>query len=242
MISKIFCVEPCDNGKRIDVFLTAEPELSEFTRSGIKHLIEEGLVKDNDKVITRAGWIIKTGDIIDVIPKPHEVLAFAEKENIPLDIIYEDDAIAVVNKPQGMTVHPAVGNYHGTLANALLYHMSSTSDINGPIRPGIVHRIDKDTSGLLVVAKNNQSHVALATQIQNKTCKRTYLAVVEGVIAQDTGTIDKPIARDKKDRLKMAVDNMGKHAVTHYTILERFKENTLVQFDLETGRTHQIRV
>ena len=171
-------------------------------------------------------------------PKELEV----EAENIPIDIIYEDSDVIVVNKAKGMVVHPAPGNYNGTLVNALLYHCTDLSSINGVIRPGIVHRIDKDTTGILVIAKNDEAHNKLSDQLKEHSMKREYYALVEGRIKANSGTIDKPLARSKKDRLKIAIVEGGKRAVTHYEVIERFKNTTLVKCVLETGRTHQIRV
>ena len=173
---------------------------------------------------------------------PEPVHLKVEAENIPLDILYEDKDVIVVNKPQGMVVHPAPGNYNGTLVNALLYHCNDLSSINGVIRPGIVHRIDKDTTGVLVVAKNDEAHNFLSDQLRDHSMKREYYALVEGRIKEDEGTIDKPLARSKKDRLKIGIVEGGRRAVTHYTVVERYKNTTLVKCVLETGRTHQIRV
>ena len=166
----------------------------------------------------------------------------AEAEDIPLNIVYEDSDVIVVNKPQGMVVHPAPGNYSGTLVNGLLYHCKDLSTINGVIRPGIVHRIDKDTSGILVVAKNDNSHNFLSEQLRDHSMKREYYAVVEGRLKNDNGIIDKPLGRNKKDRLKMGIVEGGRRAVTHYEVLERYNNTTLIKCILETGRTHQIRV
>ena len=171
-----------------------------------------------------------------------DVKSDIKEENIPLDVVYEDDDILVINKPQGMVVHPANGHYSGTLVNALMYQADSLSSINGVIRPGIVHRIDKDTSGLLCVAKNDNAHHFLAEQLKDHTMAREYIALVRGVIKENSGTIEMPIGRDKKDRQKMAVTKEGKPAVTHFVVLERFKNHTLVKCQLVSGRTHQIRV
>ncbi|MCX7904359.1 MAG: RluA family pseudouridine synthase [Caloramator sp.] len=235
---KTFLVESNDAGKRVDVFLSEK--IDDMSRSRIQKLIEENKVKVNSKEI-KSNYKIKSGDEITVeVPEP--VMLQIEAEDIDIDILYEDDDIVVVNKPQGMVVHPAAGNYTGTLVNALLKKCRTLSSINGVIRPGIVHRIDKDTSGVLVVAKNDFAHQHLAEQIKEHSVKRIYMALTEGVIKQDTGTIDKPIGRHPIHRKKMAVVENGKRAVTHFKVLERYKENTLIEARLETGRTHQIRV
>lgn len=236
-MKEFFVVTSENVGKRLDVFLNEAT--TDVTRSQIKKSIDEGRTLVNG-VKAKAGKTLKEGDEIEF--EEITVDLNACPENIPLNIIYEDDHLAVINKPQGMTVHPAPGNYSGTLVNALLYHFDNVSDIGGSVRPGIVHRIDKDTSGLLVIAKTNKAHLSLAKQIATKKCKRTYLAIVEGLVKKDSGKIDEPIGRSVSDRKKMAVVMGGKEAVTHYKVLERYEQNTLVQFDLETGRTHQIRV
>lgn len=228
--------------KRLDVFLSEQTD--EFTRSRIKKLIEDGNVTVGGKQVKKAGADVKTGDEVLVVV-PDAVEATAKPENIPIDIVYEDADIAVVNKAQGMTVHVGNGNESGTLVNALLYALNSLSGIGGVLRPGIVHRIDKDTTGLLVVAKNDKTHVSLASQIARKTCKRTYYALLEGNVKTDEGTIVTDIGRHPTDRLKMSVlpDGKGKRAVTDYRVIVRFgTEFTLCRFDLQTGRTHQIRV
>ena len=236
-MKEIFIVDSSSSGKRVDVFLNEV--VKDVTRSQIKKSIEDGLTKVNEKE-TKSGKVLKEGDEVEFEVKEYETDVVPE--DIPLDIVYEDDELAVINKPQGMTVHPAVGNFSGTLVNALLYHFKSVSDVGGETRPGIVHRIDKDTSGLLVVAKTNRAHLSLAKQIASKTCKRTYLALVEGVVKNDKGKIDKPIGRSTTDRKKMAINYSGRPAVTHFKVIDRYKDASLVQFDLETGRTHQIRV
>lgn len=237
-MKEVFIIEEDGAGKRLDIFLN--DNLTDITRSQIKKSIEEGLTTTNQQK-AKAGKVLKLGDCVEFVS--HEYETDILPQDIKLDIVYEDADIAVINKPQGMTVHPAVGNYSGTLVNALLFHLKNNiSDIGGEVRPGIVHRIDKDTSGLLVVAKNNNAHLSLAKQIAEKTCKRTYLALVEGVVKEDSGKIDKPIGRSTKDRKKMDVVFNGRRAVTYFKVLERFSSATLMQFDLETGRTHQIRV
>lgn len=218
-------------------------KLPNLTRSQIKLQIEKGRVLVNDKVVFKAGFLVKKNDIIKTDFLFDEPLDHVEPENLPLDIVYEDNDLAVINKPRGMTVHPAAGNFKHTLANAIAFYFKSLSDINGNIRPGIVHRIDKDTTGLLVIAKNNIAHLSLAKQIQDHSARRTYWALVEGVVKQDSGTINTFIARDKNDRKKMAVVlNSGKKAISHFTVLRRFDSYSLLEFVLETGRTHQIRV
>ena len=226
---------------RADVFLSEN--LTGYTRSAVKKLFSGGYVSINGKP-AKPSQAVSAGDVVRAtLPDAEEYSA--NPENIPLDIIYEDGDVAVVNKPQGMTVHAGNGNTEGTLVNAWLYRLDSLSGINGVLRPGIVHRIDKDTSGLLVVAKNDKAHLSLSKQIEEKTCRRTYLALLEGVVKRDGGTVTTYIGRDPSDRIKMAVvsPEKGKLAITDYTVLKRYKENfTLCRFDLHTGRTHQIRV
>lgn len=238
MDSRLFVAE--EDAKRLDVFLS---ERMEETRSRIKKLIDGGRVEVNGQKV-KAGTEIRAGDEVHVeIPEPAEYSV--RPENIPLDIVYQDGDIAVVNKPQGMTVHIGNGNTEGTLVNALLYALDSLSGIGGVLRPGIVHRIDKDTSGLLVVAKNDRAHVSLARQIAEKSCHRRYLALLEGNVKADSGRISTDIGRSPSDRLKMAVlpEGRGKAAITDYETLVRYGgEYTLCRFTLQTGRTHQIRV
>ena len=226
-----------DNGKRLDVFLA---ESTEYTRSYLKKISDDGKVFVDGKLV-RSNYVIKR-EIEITIEVPDPVKTLTEAENIPLDIIYQDDDIVVVNKAQGMTVHAGNGNRNKTLVNALLYHVDKLSGINGVIRPGIVHRIDKNTSGLLVVAKNDKAHVSLAKQIENKTCKREYVALLEGVLKEDSGIIETFIGRDPKCRTKMAVVKAGRKAITEFKVLKRYSKYTLCQFSLKTGRTHQIRV
>lgn len=239
MNKKVFVAEK--NYNRADILVC---EISDGkTRSAVKRLFESGFVYLNGKAVKPAHEV-KSGDKVEVT-FPDAVEYTAKPEDIPVEIIYEDEDLAVVNKPQGMTVHLGNGNIDGTLVNALLYKLDKLSGINGVIRPGIVHRIDKDTSGLLVVAKNDKAHLCLSKQISEKTCKRTYLALLEGNLKDDSGTVTTYIGRSPQDRVKMAVvpPEKGKIAVTDYTVLKRFKENfTLCRFDLHTGRTHQIRV
>lgn len=226
-----------DKSERLDAFLS---EKLDKTRSAVKKLVDDGEITVNGNKV-KAGRTLKIGEEISVnIPDP--VKLDLEAENIPLDIIYQDKDIAIINKPQGMTVHAGNGTHGSTLVNALLYHLDSLSGINGVIRPGIVHRIDKDTSGLLVVAKNDAAHLSLSEQIKNKTCHRIYLALLEGTVKQNDGVIDTFIGRSDKNRTMMAVKDSGRRAVTHFKVLKRYKEFTFAEFKLETGRTHQIRV
>lgn len=223
---------------RLDVFLS---ENTQKTRSAIKKLVEDGEVLVNGKPITKAGFSLKIGDLVE-ITIPTAVPLSTQAENIPLDIVYQDKDIAVINKQQGLTVHTGNGVHGSTLVNALLYHLDSLSGINGVLRPGIVHRIDKDTSGLLVVAKNDKAHLSLSEQIKDKTCGRIYVALVDGVMKNDSGTVDTFIGRSEKNRTQMAVTKDGRRAVTHYQVIKRYGAYTLCRFKLETGRTHQIRV
>lgn len=224
---------------RIDSFLASE--LDEVSRSYIQKLIKSNKVTVNNKII-KAKYSINEGDKIVVeVPEPKKLEV--KPENIYIDIIYEDDDVAIVNKPRGMVVHPAPGNYNKTLVNALLYKLSNLSSINGVIRPGIVHRIDKDTTGLLMVAKTNLAHLSLSEQLKDHSITRRYQALVEGNINEDKGTINAPVGRNPKDRKKMCVtEEHSKEAVTHFRVLKRYGAFTLIEAQLETGRTHQIRV
>ena len=214
---------------------------TELSRSYIQQLIEEGHVTVSGKKV-RPGYKIRTGDKIEVIIPPPKTLE-AVAQDIPLSVVYEDDSVLIINKPAGMVVHPAAGNYEDTLVNALLYHCGdSLSAIGGVMRPGIVHRIDKDTTGLLIVAKGDKAHASLSDQLKTRTLSRTYFAIVHGNVKEDAGTVDAPIGRDNRDRKKMAVTKDGREAVTHFTVLERFGQFTLLKCKLQTGRTHQIRV
>lgn len=225
-------------GQRADVALAP---LLELTRSNMQHLLAEGRVVRGTKVL-KPNYKLKAGEeIIVTMPEPQPL--DVQPENIPLDVLYEDEDIIVINKARGMVVHPAAGNYSGTLVNALLYHCKNLSGINGVIRPGIVHRLDKDTSGIMICAKNDMAHLSLSKQIQDKVARRTYLCVVRGNLKTDSGTITTQIGRDKNDRKKMAVvTEGGREAITDYQVLERFGKYTLVECRLHTGRTHQIRV
>ena len=213
---------------------------SELSRSYITKLIEEGKILLNGKQ-EKPSLKVKENDEIfieELVDQKSDI----KEEDIPLDVVYEDDDILIINKPQGMVVHPANGHYSGTLVNALMFMEDSLSSINGVIRPGIVHRIDKDTSGLLCVAKNDNAHHFLAEQLKDHTMAREYMALVRGVIKENSGTVEMPIGRDKKDRQKMAVTKEGKPAITHFVVVERFRDHTLVKCQLVSGRTHQIRV
>lgn len=235
-----FMIEEDMKGTRLDLVLSLLIE--EASRSHLQKLIEQGEVAVNGTVNDLKKYKVKTGDIVTVaVPEP--VLLDVAPEDIPIQIVYEDEDVLVVNKPKGMVVHPAAGNHTGTLVNAILYHCNSLSSINGVIRPGIVHRIDKDTSGLLMVAKNDASHRSLAEQLADHSITRAYRAVVYHNFQEDEGTVDAPIGRDPKNRLRMAVNRVsGKDAVTHFKVLERFGAFTHLEARLETGRTHQIRV
>ncbi len=224
---------------RIDTYLSEA--LNDLSRNYIQKLIIGGHVTLNGKILDSKKIKVAIDDLIEIdIPEP-ELLSI-KAEAIPVDIVYEDDDLMIINKPQGMVVHPAPGNYTGTLVNALMSLTEKLSSINGVIRPGIVHRIDKDTSGLLMVAKNNKAHECLAAQLKEKSTIRVYYAIVNGVVKLDSGTIDKPLGRHPKDRKKIAIIPDGRDAITHYEVIERFKYHTLVKLKLETGRTHQIRV
>ena len=228
-----------NSGERIDKYISNKIEGK--SRSFLKRLIDTGSVTVNE-TIQKSSYKVVSGDNIHIVmPKP--MVLDILPENIDLDIIYEDEDLVVINKAKGVVVHPAPGVYTGTLVNALLYHCKNLSGINGVIRPGIVHRIDKDTTGILVVAKNDEAHAFLSDQFKEHSIKREYYALVEGKFMKTEGYIDKPIARHKRDRIKMAIDLDGKRAVTHYEVLEQYDNGTsLVKCSLETGRTHQIRV
>lgn len=226
------------SGERLDKFIA---DNSEISRSYAAKLCEDGLVLIDNRALQKKHKVSNGEKITVSLPEPVEMSV--EGEDIPLNIVYEDSDVIVINKPQGMCVHPAPGNESGTLVNALIYHCGSElSAINGVIRPGIVHRIDKDTSGLLVAAKNNEAHLKLSEQLKERKALRKYTALVNGNIKEDSGTVNKPIARNPADRKKMAISASGREAVTHFNVLERFGQYTLTECILETGRTHQIRV
>ena len=227
-----------ESGQRLDKYLAGE--MTDLSRSRIKELVQDGEVLVNGKK-SKVSYKVQKGDLIQVTVLPLEPLKL-EAENIPLDIVYEDEDVIVVNKPQGMVVHPAAGHPSHTLVNALLYHTRDLADSPEGFRPGIVHRIDKDTSGLLMVAKNAAARESLEKQLAAKSNKRQYLAIVHGNFAEEEGTIDAPIGRNPKDRKQMAVVEKGKSAVTHFKVLEQYQGYSLVECQLETGRTHQIRV
>ncbi|HEQ0381608.1 TPA: RluA family pseudouridine synthase [Streptococcus pyogenes] len=225
------------SGQRLDKALA---DLSPLSRGQANDQIKQDLVLVNGQQ-KKAKYTVQAGDVICFELPKEEVLEY-QAQNIPLDIIYEDDALAIINKPQGMVVHPSAGHPSGTMVNALMYHIKDLSSINGVVRPGIVHRIDKDTSGLLMVAKTDAAHQALAEELKAKKSLRKYLAIVHGNLPNDRGMIEAPIGRSEKDRKKQAVTAKGKEAVTRFTVLERFGDYSLVELQLETGRTHQIRV
>lgn len=224
-------------GNRLDKALA---DLTDLSRSQAYDAIKNGRILVNGQA-KKAKYTVQIDDLISYELPEEEVLEY-QAENIPLDIVYQDDDVAVVNKPQGMVVHPSAGHSSGTLVNALMYHIKDLSSINGVVRPGIVHRIDKDTSGLLMIAKNDKAHNALAAELKDKKSLRKYLAIVHGNLPNDRGVIEAPIGRSDKDRKKQAVTAKGKPALTRFQVLERFGDYTLVELTLETGRTHQIRV
>ena len=232
-------VENLEKNERIDKYLSSKLD-DNFSRAKIQKLIDEELILVNDKVI-KSSYKVSNGDVILITDKEEDMSVKPEKMDI--DIVYEDDDVMVINKKSGVVVHPAPGNYSGTLVNGLMYLSKDLSHVNGEFRPGIVHRIDKDTSGLLIVAKNDKAHRILAEELKEKKIKRKYIALVSGVINHDVGEIDAPIGRDPSDRKKMCVTSTNsKDAITHFRVLERYKNASLIECELETGRTHQIRV
>lgn len=237
-MTKTLVVDEKSVEKRLDLFLSEN--FPEFTRSHIKNLIEKGLVLVNEKK-RKAGFSLKKDMLVSIEAQEPEKVS-TEAEDIDFEIVYQDKDLAVINKPQGLVVHPCSSTKSGTLVNGLLYRIKDLSGINGELRPGIVHRLDKDTSGLLLIAKNDFAHVNLAEQIKNKTCHRNYLALLEGNLKCEEGRIETYIKRDPKDRKKMSVQSDGRVAITDYKVLKRFDKTCLVEFSLQTGRTHQIRV
>ena len=237
-MNKLIIVDEDTTKKRIDAYLS---EKEEYSRMAIQRLINDGKIIVNGKKI-KASYKVQNGDKIKIEEeKPKEIELKAQ--NIPLEVLYEDNDIIVVNKPKGMVVHPANGNPDGTLVNAIMaICKDSLSGIGGEIRPGIVHRLDKNTSGAIIIAKNDKAHIALSNQLKNHEIKKTYFALVRGIVKESNATINMPIARSKNDRKKMAVDKNGKEAITHFKVLKRFDKCTLLEVNIETGRTHQIRV
>ena len=232
-------VENLEKSERIDKYLSSKLD-DNFSRAKIQKLIDEELILVNDKII-KSSYKVSNGDVILITDKEEDMSIKPEKMDI--DIVYEDDDVIVINKKSGVVVYPAPGNYSGTLVNGLMYLSKDLSHVNGEFRPGIVHRIDKDTSGLLIVAKNDKAHRILAEELKEKKIKRKYIALVSGVINHDVGEIDAPIGRDPSDRKKMCVTSVNsKDAITHFRVLERYKNASLIECELETGRTHQIRV
>ena len=237
LLSIELTVPPEKAGQRLDAFIAGE---TSFSRSAVQRMIDSGDVLLNMKEAPSKAKV-KAGDEVSVTPPMPEITDILPQD-IPLDIVYQDADIAVINKPKGMVVHPAAGNPDGTLVNAIMYHIKDLSGIGGEVRPGIVHRIDRMTSGLLVIAKNDNAHVFLSDQLKTHAVSRVYYTLCEGNFREDSGTVDAPIARHRTDRKKMAVDPNGRSAVTHWRVLERFGDMTLLRVELETGRTHQIRV
>ena len=240
MTAYTLTTEPCDEGLRLDRFLSEE--LEDHSRSFLQKLIKEGLVTVDGKPV-KANYRLSAGQQVSVqVREPEEVNI--EPQEMPLDILYEDGDVCIVNKPKGMVVHPAAGHYRDTLVNGIMYHcQDSLSGINGSLRPGIVHRIDKDTTGALIICKNDKAHSCIAEQLKEHSITRRYRAIIIGNLSEDEGTVDAPIGRHPTQRKKMAVNrNNGKRAVTHYRVLARFRGYTYIECRLETGRTHQIRV
>ena len=227
-----------EESKRIDAYIS---ENTEYSRTAIQRLLEENKIMVNGKK-EKASYKVQNGDKIEIEEEPAKEIEL-KAQDIPLEILYEDDDIIVVNKPKGMVVHPANGNPDGTLVNAIMsICKDSLSGIGGEIRPGIVHRLDKNTSGTIIIAKNDKAHINLSEQLKNHEIKKTYIALVRGIVKENNATINMPIGRSKKDRKKMDVDKNGKEAITHFKVLKRYKDCTLLEINIETGRTHQIRV
>lgn len=232
----VYVVDGCEK-IRLDVYLTEE---TDYTRSYIKKLTEQGNILLNDVVVSKSGSMVKSGDVITLNIPP--IISTIVAQDLPIDIIYQDEDIAVINKRQGMTVHPAPGNYENTLVNALMFHLKDLSSINGELRPGIVHRLDKDTSGVIVVAKNNDAHLHLSKQLADRNVKKHYYGLVHGNFKEKSGRIQTMIGRSLRDRKMMAVVADGRNSITDYEVMESYTGYDFVKFDLLTGRTHQIRV
>ena len=231
-------VAEIEEQKRIDAYLS---EKTEYSRTAIQRLIDEDKIKVNGKK-EKSSYKVQNGDKIEIEEEPAKEIEL-KAQDIPLEILYEDNDIIVVNKPKGMVVHPANGNPDGTLVNAIMsICKESLSGIGGEIRPGIVHRLDKNTSGAIIIAKNDKAHIALSDELKNHEIKKTYIALVRGIVKENNATINMPIARSKKDRKKMDVDKNGKEAITHFKVIKRYQDCTLLEINIETGRTHQIRV